>query len=286
MTQENRRRCFAYPCVALVLATLVYAGGFRPFPEGEPDLGTMINGADILAKVGAHDKAIQECEKVLERDPGNLQAHLILAFSHDCSDRYEDALETYERASGLCTDDEDLALHIRLSIADLHRRYERPQEAILETRNLEDSEGCLPRAKLVRGLSEQALGNFDLAVETFREVTSGPHSSAEGANAEKLAELYLAHALLAGGRYPEAEEAFTRLAAGSADPGHPFHLAIARAASGDDEGMYEALEATFELSRGLLRNRLLEEPAFVNRFGEARFEALLDRVFEEPVATS
>jgi len=245
----------------------------------------MINGADILAKVGAHDKAIQECEKVLERDPGNLQAHLILAFSHDCESRYEDALETYERAFDLCTDDEDLALHIRLSIADLHRRHEHPEEAILETRHLEESEGCLPRAKLVRGLSEQALGRYEQAVATFREVTGAPPADADGEHAAKLAELYLAHALLAAGRYSEAEEAFTGLAATSADPGHSFHLAVARAARGDDDGMYEALEATLELSPGLLRNRLLEESAFASRVGEPRFDAFLDRVFEETVAT-
>lgn len=271
MTRENQKRCIAYPCTGVLIALLVCLGNFQP--EGEPDLGTLINGADILAKVGAHDKAIQECEKVLERDPGNLQAHLILAFIHDRREVYASALEHYDVALELCSS-EVQRLELRLAIADLHRRHGKPQAAILDTLAIEEDYGCSAEARLVRGLAEQAVGRLDAAIDLFQEVASER-------DGDSLARLYLGEAYLEHGLFVEAESTFSEMTekhCGAHDAW--YRLAVARARLSQEEGMFEALENAATRSLGTVRKSILIEPAFEAFSDSPRFQEYLHGVYE------
>src|SRR5262245_40440749 len=118
MTRELVSRVVLYTAGALV-ATALLVIGFGI--QGEPDVSTLLNGADALALVGAHDKAIVQCLKVLERDPGNLRAHLLIAFCRDRCGDYDGAIESYKGALG-CKPAPELCLEIELSVADLLRR--------------------------------------------------------------------------------------------------------------------------------------------------------------------
>lgn len=266
MTRDNRNRCIAYPCTGLLLTVLLSVGYFKP--EGEPDLGTLINGADILAKVGAHDKAIQECEKVLERDPGNLQAHLILAFSHDRVGRYDEALDYYAKSLDFCSDD-DQRFELELTIADLHRRHGKPQTAIVDTQRVEDTFGCTHRTRLVRALSLEDAGDFDGATALLREAIADQPEDA-------TARFHLARVLLEAGLYAPAADSLRELIASHGNRHDAWYwLACAEAWLGNDEAMYEALEQAKNFSLGTTRKQVLGEYAFSEVIETPRFQMYL-----------
>ena len=271
MKHPNRNRWIAYPAAAAFVLMLLLAAKLRT--EGEPELGTLINGADILAKVGAHDKAIQECEKVLERDPGNLQAHLILAFAHDRLSNYEDSLRSYDRALALC-EEEELGRDIHLAIADLHRKHERFHAAADKTREIEQRYGCSPDVTLVHALAVEKMGDVDEAADLLsRSVVDHPE--------DKRSRFHLGRVCLEHGRLVEAEEAFESL---SEEPGAPYgawyQLAVTRAWLGRDTAMYEALEQAAQSYPALTTKSILEEDAFADFHGHPRFEDYLGRLFE------
>jgi len=272
MSRATSRRLIAYSCALLISGALLGAGSF--LPEGEPDLGTLINGADILAKVGAHDKAIQECEKVLKRDPGNLQAHLILASSHDAESRPDEALGYYERSLEHC-DLPELTLHIELAIADLQRRSGRLHEAEARLDEIESRFGASMRSRLVRGLTVAELGRREEALGLYEEAVAD-------APGDPLPLVYLASAHYDDGRFDRAEEAYRALAV-EHDGAHEawFHVARSRAGLQDRDGMYEALAEATARSRGLVKSQLLEDPAFLPYREDRRFEELLSELFSE-----
>jgi tetratricopeptide (TPR) repeat protein len=257
-----------YPLVGAIVAALVWAGFFH---EGEPDLGTLIHGADILAKVGAHDKAILECEKVLERDPGNLQAHLIFAWSLDQLGHDAESLDHYRISLDLAGEQDlaDLALDIRLTMADLHRRYGRFEEAVQACSRIEKEFGSSSRLNLVRGLALEELGRVDEALELYRDaVVQGPD--------ETLPRLCLGMACRKAGLLEEAQQSFLALAErGAAGPTPWFHLASLRAESGDREGMFDALAEAASRNRAFTHKSVLEDEAFGPYLQEETFQEFL-----------
>ncbi len=270
MTRDNRNRCIAYPCTGLLITVLLGAGYFQP--EGEPDLGTLINGADILAKVGAHDKAIQECEKVLERDPGNLQAHLILAFSHDRNGSYADALDFYRKALEQCSA-EDQRFELELTIADLHRRHGKPQTSIVDTQRVEESFGCTHRTRLVRALAFEDAGDIDRAIALYREAVADQPEDA-------TARFHLARAQLEAGRYETGAESLRDLIASHGNAHDAWYwLACAEAWLGNDEAMYEALDQAKRYSLGTTRKEVLGEYAFTEVIDTPRFQMFLKDLY-------
>jgi len=167
--RERLRRAILYGAAALVSTGLLSIGYGT---QGEPDVDTLLNGADALTLVGAHDKAIVECLKVLERDPGNLRAHLLLALSRDRSGDLVAAAETY-RQSLPHADGSETRLEIELSVADCLRRGGRAGEALAECDRLRRETGTNDaRLFAVRGLALAAEGMSELAVESLAEAVS------------------------------------------------------------------------------------------------------------------
>lgn len=163
------RRAGLYGAGALVGALLLGIGFGK---QGEPDVATLLNGADALALVGAHDKAIVECLKVLERDPGNLRAHLLIALGRDRGGELAEAAETYRRSLPFA-EDPALKLEIELSVADCLRRAGKAREAVAECDRIERERGSKDaRLPAVRGLALAAMGETQLAVESLAVAVS------------------------------------------------------------------------------------------------------------------
>jgi tetratricopeptide (TPR) repeat protein len=163
------RRAGLYGAAALVSVGLLSLGYGK---QGEPDVETLLSGADALTLVGAHDKAIVECLKVLERDPGNLRAHLLIAMGRDRGGDLVLAAETYRRSLPHA-EDPVLKLEIELSVADCLRRAGLAKEALAECDRIELERGSLDaRLPAVRGLALAALGEQSLAVESLAVAVS------------------------------------------------------------------------------------------------------------------
>jgi tetratricopeptide (TPR) repeat protein len=166
---ETLRRAGLYGAASLVVAGLLTLGFGT---QGEPDVETLLNGADALTLVGAHDKAIVECLKVLERDPGNLRAHLLLALGRDRSGDLVEAAETYRRALPHA-EDAAMGLEIELATADCLRRAGRAQDALDACERIERERGTTDaRLSAVRGLAHASLGNQERAVESLAVAVS------------------------------------------------------------------------------------------------------------------
>lgn len=163
------RRACLYGAGALVGGLLLVLGFGT---QGEPDVATLLNGADALALVGAHDKAIVECLKVLERDPGNLRAHLLIALGRDRGGELAEAAETYKRSLPFA-EDPALQLEIELSAADCLRRAGKAPEAVAECDRIERERGTKDaRLPAVRGLALAAMGETSRAVESLAVAVS------------------------------------------------------------------------------------------------------------------
>jgi len=163
------KRVALYGASALVVAGLLSLSYGN---QGGPDVVTMLNGADALTLVGAHDQAIVECLKVLERDPGNLRAHLLIALGRDRSGDHVAAAETYRRSLAHA-DDPALRLEIQLSVADCLRRAGKAGEAKAECDRIESETGTTDaRLSAVRGLALAAMGEQTLAVESLAVAVS------------------------------------------------------------------------------------------------------------------
>jgi len=268
MKTTVHRRLWVYSIASLLVGGLLGAGFIH---EGEPDLGTLINGADILAKVGAHDKAILECEKVLERDPGNLQAHLIFAWSQDELGHYTESLAHYrtalDRAAELGL--ADLVLHIRLAVADLHRKHGRFEEANLACLRIDDEYGCSSQSSMVRGLALRELGRLGEAIEVFREAAERDPEAA-------LPRYYLGLALRDAGILDEAQQAFVAQAEREGNPfGAWFQVASVRAEAGDRDGMMDALRRAAEHNAVRTQRDVFRDDAFFPYMDEETFQEFL-----------
>jgi tetratricopeptide (TPR) repeat protein len=268
MTRDTRVRVAVYSAAALLCGALLY-GGF--VYKGEPEIGTILNGAEILSKVGAHDQAIVECEKVLERDPGNLQAHLIFACSLDRLGRTAEAIERYRRCLPLI-EDRAVLLEVRLSIADLRRRGGDLEAAIRECLELAGELGANGRASLIRGLAHDACGETESAEAALREAIALEPDRA-------LSHYLFGSFLVEQDRHREALEAFEKVRALDAGPRPAFptayRIAQARVGLDDRSGALEALDESCRTWRGFTKRNVLEDPAFGPLRGDPAFEALV-----------
>jgi tetratricopeptide (TPR) repeat protein len=279
MTRDNRNRWIIYlataaSCIALLGYSFAY--------QGEPDECTLLSGADCLIKVGAIDQAIVECEKVLERDPGNFQAHLLLGNALDRLGRTREAIEDYRRAIGelgalaadalLPEDRRRLSLEIRLAIADLERRVGDFDQAVGDSRVIDAEFGPTSRAALVRGYAHEACGETTSAGEAFADaVALGP--------SEPIAQWAFGCFCLDHGRAEDALVAFERVHAldSGQHPAYPtpYRIAQARAALSDRDGAIAALHEAVRSWRGFVKQNLLDDPAFASLRGEPDFDALV-----------
>ncbi|MBI1851721.1 MAG: hypothetical protein HYR85_15375 [Planctomycetes bacterium] len=281
MTRDTQTRWIIYTATtALCIALLGYSFAY----QGEPEIGTILSGADCLIKVGAQDQAIVECEKVLERDPGNLQAHLLHAHALDRLGRTREAIEDYRRALVLVDrgdwaseflkpdDRRQLSLDVRLAIADGERRVGDLDPAIVDCRTIEVEFGPSSRASLVRGYAHEACGETTAASDAFV-------MAAALAPNDPVVHWALGCFCLEHGRAEDALFALERVHAldSGRHPAYPtaYRIAQARIALMDRQGAIDALSEACHTWRGFTRQNLFDDPAFGSLRGDPAFDALI-----------
>ncbi len=241
--------------------------------KAEPDVATLLNGADILSRVGAHDEALAECQRALAREPDNLQAHLISAFSLDRLGRLSEAIGRY-RSSLSHIEDRSLALEVKLTVADLERRMGEPDLAIQDCIAIAGEHGPTARASLVRALAHASCGEFEKAETSFQEAIA--------LEPEQIVNHYsLGCFHLDNGRPDQALSAFENVAALDREQGSKsklpvaYKIAQARMGLSDPEGALQALDESAHAARGFTRKHLPDDPAFGPLRGVPAFEALI-----------
>ncbi len=163
--KQGARRCALYGAGMAIVLTLCVLPSVL---QGEPDINSLLSGAKLLTQVGAHDQAIVDCRRVLERDPTNVQGRLLLALASDRLGEHDQAVAEYEQVLQSRISEKQ-QLQIRLAIADLHLRNEKPSRASMVC---EEIIGLFPesaKAYLVRGLAEMASGQNGRALESLRK---------------------------------------------------------------------------------------------------------------------
>jgi tetratricopeptide (TPR) repeat protein len=98
-------RWILYGGALVVAGTLTTFGIVRP-RRAEADADTLLSCADILARIGRFEAAIDDCEKALGQDPANRNGHIILAYASERTRDFPRAAREYEAALRLNRDPE------------------------------------------------------------------------------------------------------------------------------------------------------------------------------------
>ena len=96
MTRSNQRRIIIYPVALVVIAALILLMLRARARDEKAYIGTLQNGGELLAKIGAHEEAAKRARKILQIDPDNLYAHLLLALTYQRTSRHEESIREYE----------------------------------------------------------------------------------------------------------------------------------------------------------------------------------------------
>jgi len=217
-------------------------------------IGTLLNGGEMMAKLGMFDKAAESATRVLKLDPDNLYAHLLLALIHQRSARYEESIREYENALELTRIPEQRQ-YILLVVADVTRMKKDYEGARACLDRFRESFGDTPRSSMVRGRLLADLGDHATAVNWYRKAAGGipPVKGAHTALAYSYLEL--------GDRKRALETLEAAAGKGLEMRGLWYEVAALRRELGDREGAIEALRSGLKTSRESIRWRLEKEKA-------------------------
>ena len=157
-------RLLLYGPAALILAGLGYGGFVR---KALPDVEQVLNGAEIMAQVGAFEPADKAVADALAREPRNVHAKLIQGFIAERKEKHDEAIAAYREALAFGCD-VDVELDVRLSIADLERRAKRFDRAQRELDALKTDRGTLWQIERLRGVVALDRGEIDEAVRRLQ----------------------------------------------------------------------------------------------------------------------
>jgi len=172
MNRANKRRIIIYPVALLVVATMTFLACQASARDEENLIGTLQNGGELMAKLGLYDRAHENAKKILDLDPDNLYAHLLLAFVHQRKARFEDSIREYELAQGLTRSPEQQQ-YIELVMADVTRMNEDPEGAIARLDRFKNRHGDHPQAFLIRGQIHMDLDETPVAIKWFQRAVQG-----------------------------------------------------------------------------------------------------------------
>lgn len=267
MKQTLVRRLALYGSAGAICATVLGLSIARG--PVEADTGTLLNGADVLARVGAHAKARENLEIVLRREPENAAAHLILGFTYEAEQRFAEALETYRKIRGRI-EDRALLKEVDLSIADLNRRLGRRDEALKALETVERVHGPDARIHLVRGLIHNSAGDHQQALPELEQARGTPST-------EDAACYHIGLTLRALGKTQEAISIFEMLTRRNArDFDAWYEIARCRLLLADRAGMFAALDRAAGVSRTRIRKRLTVDPDFQEVREDPRFRQVTE----------
>jgi uncharacterized protein (TIGR02996 family) len=140
--------------------------------------------AQIRLELEQFDKASRHAEIGLALDPNSAEAWAMRARILAAANRKAESLTAYHRAVGLDPNRRDWLL----AMAELYRRLNRPEEALLTLHSLADTYplGETPqKVYYLQGLAYQTLGRADEAIEVYTIAqTQGPNEEVSSRLAE------------------------------------------------------------------------------------------------------
>jgi len=260
MTRSNQRRIIIYPVALVVIAALILLMLRARARDEKAYIGTLQNGGELLAKIGAHEEAAKRARKILQIDPDNLYAHLLLALTYQRTSRHEESIREYEVSLELANNPEQRQ-YIELVIADETRLLKDYDGAKRRLDAYERSYGEHPDAFLVRGHLHADLGQHAVAATWFRKAADA-HPPARGAR------FALADTYFRLGDKAKALEALERIVRdGGTVHGLWYRVAELRRDLGDRDGACEALRSALEREPRSTRKRLKKD---ADDWGELR----------------
>lgn len=167
MTTNGKRRFGLYGIGAVVLAGLLY-GGF--VYKASPDVATLVNSAEMLAKVGAFDAAITNASQAVRREPQNRYAHIILGYCYGRKREFDKALSEYDAAVHLTRPDDKTLGLLRLYHASMLVKAGRAPEGESEAVDVLKRHPKTIEAYKVIAQARQVEGRLDAAADAFSEM--------------------------------------------------------------------------------------------------------------------
>ena len=252
MSKPTIRRLILYPAAALIAVALVVLTRHREAQEQRNLIGTLQSGGELMARMGFADKAEDNANRILALDPRNLEARLLLAYTHQRSSRYGDAIREYQESLKL-SGTEDQRNYIELVIADLYRLDGKCDEAQRRLDAFRRAHGDEPRAAMVQGQVYADLDDHAKAAECFRH-------AAEADPPVPGALLSVANSRLQLGQKRPALEAYEMVAkSGARTGGLWYRVAELRRDLGDQTGARIALRTAYQREPGSTKRLLAED---------------------------
>lgn len=176
MTKNTKRRFGLYGIGGLLLAGLLY-GGF--VYKADADVPTLVNSAELLAKVGSFDMAIANASKAVEHEPKNRYAHIILAYCYGQKRQFDKALAEYDTAVRLTRPDAKTFGLLRLYHASMLVKAGRAQDGEREAVAVLKRHPRELQAYKVIAQARQVEGRMGAAAAAFTEMHSKAPKAAE-----------------------------------------------------------------------------------------------------------
>lgn len=260
--RTNANRYALYPVAVIALIGLVYVGWVK---EPEPEIGSRLSSASMLAQSGAYDEAEDQLEFVFVAEPDNRHGWLIQGLIDERRQIPAKAIQSYRKALS-STEEADLKRDIRLSITDLYRRLLNFKAAHDELDAVVLESGQSSTTFRLGGLIAWQEGRFAQARAEFE---CGKELDPKNCEFDSL----IAGLLIDEARHDEARAVLRKIPA-TEKSAWPFWQTLARSCmeSGDDKGAKEALTTYVQLDqrgRRLLKNdEFWNQHASVDEFGE------------------
>ena len=208
LDDEARRKLASLGYVASTVAPVVRAAA--PRPADMTSLFPLLDGAAALFVRGQYAACIPLLEKILARDPHNLDAALRLATSYSSLGRDEQAVTAFERAEAIAPESQDVRTYLALHYA---RTKDWEKAVPLLERIVAESPDRLPAVEALALVRERQQRIPD-AIALRRQIYSARAPSA--AELAHLGEMQMAVGDTAG-----AIESFEK-----AGPGHELELGV------------------------------------------------------------
>jgi tetratricopeptide (TPR) repeat protein len=171
---QGRRRWVLYGLTVAAAGALLWSG-FLWKPG--PNVGTLINAAEIQIKVGLYADGLKDVRRALEQEPNDPYANLLAATAYDGLEEWDAALEHYGRAERGYPDAVRRRA-VRIVALRCRRRAGRHDEVERDANALLDGSEGDPDVCMILGSSREVRGDLDGALAAYDEARSGDAASA------------------------------------------------------------------------------------------------------------
>lgn len=234
MNSSTKRRIVIYGAAAIAVFGLGFASLQAKARNAQEEIGTLLNGGELLAKLGVLDKADETARVVLAREPENRDARLLLAYTAQQRGDRVSAVGHYREALARSQNDEQRRM-ISVTIADVLRADGRREEAAREIDRCRKTWGDSSRLAMAEAALWSVQGRHDDAIARIETACADD-------TMHPRAQLTKAWILRSAKRHDAALETLETVAAsGSNVPTVWFEVAGVRLALGNRAGAVEAM---------------------------------------------